>query len=236
MTWFRVDDGFYSHDKVIRIPRARRAEAVGTWTLCGTWAADKERDGVVPAHMVDELGGTEAGAQALVDVGLWRRRRDAFVFVNWAEFQPTREQLHERRQAESQRKAEYRARKARESGAASGRVPMGQNRDDASPVPSRPVDDDDQTLSGRPNSDTGSALDDSSTGVSPVVDSVVQAVAECCARQIHPLVAHDIIAFLDARRGPRAKPVQVPARYYAGAIRQSPAEVQQFIDERGLAA
>lgn len=135
MTWFKVDDGFYSHEKVLTIPRGLRAEAIGTWTLCGTWSADKDRDGYVPTHMIEELGATLAGAAALVDAKLWRRNRTGFVFVNWSEFQPTREEKAEKRRAESQRKAEYRARKAQESGGVSGNVPVGQNRDDVSPVP-----------------------------------------------------------------------------------------------------
>lgn len=141
MSWFKVDDGFYSHEKVLTIPRAIRAEAIGTWTLCGTWSADKDRDGYVPTHMIEELGATLEGAAALVDAKLWRRQRTGFVFINWAEFQPTREEKAEKRRAESQRKAEYRARKARESAGVSGNVPTGQDQDDAPPVPdpSRPV-------------------------------------------------------------------------------------------------
>lgn len=235
MTWFRVDDKFHAHDKVRRIPRAVRAEAVGTWTLAGSWSADMERDGFVPAHMIDELGGTEAGAAALVDVGLWRRRKDGFVFVNWAEFQPTRAELIEKRNAESQRKAEYRARKARESADASGDVPLGQRRDDT--LPSRPVPIDDVKQVARSSSrNNGSSSDDSSTGFSPVVESVVSAVAEHCGRTIHPLVVSDVTAWLDVRRGPRAKPIQNGARYYSNAIRQSAFEVQQMIDEKGLAS
>ena len=135
MSWFKVDDGFYSHEKVLTIPRAVRAQAVGTWTLCGTWSADKDRDGYVPAHMIEELGATLEGAAALVEAKLWRRQRTGFVFINWSEFQPTREEKAEKRRAESQHKAEYRARKARESAGVSGNVPTGQNQDDAPPVP-----------------------------------------------------------------------------------------------------
>jgi hypothetical protein len=135
MTWFKVDDGFYSHEKVLTIPRAVRAVALGTWIVCGTWSADKDRDGVVPAHMVEELGGTLEGAASLVAAKLWKRRKDGFVFVNWSEFQPTREEKAAKRIAESQRKAEYRARKARENAGVSADVPTGQDQDDAPPVP-----------------------------------------------------------------------------------------------------
>lgn len=53
---------------------------------------------------------------------------------------------------------------------------------------------------------------------------------------LHPLVVPDVIAFIDSRRGPRAKPVEVPTRYYPGVMRRSWAEVEQFIHDRGLAS
>lgn len=231
MTWYRVDDGFHSHDKVARIPRSIRAEAIGTWTLCGTWSADKERDGFVPAHIVDEVGGTAAGADALVAVKLWRRRRDGFAFVNWEEYQFTRAQLVEKRKSESERKAEYRARKARESGVESAHVPAGQERDPL--YPSRPVpDDEDQDTLPRPTSGKGPAFDD----LSPDVKSVVENVARYVDRDVHPLVVPDIVAWIENRRGPNAKPLQNRARYYATTIRSSWTELQQFIDKEGLAS
>lgn len=233
MTWFRVDDGFYSHPKVIRIPRSLRAEALGTWTLCGTWSTDKLQDGFVPEYMIEELGGTLAGAEALVAAGLWKRRarRAGFEFVHWEEFQFTREQVLEKRTAESRRKAEYRARKARQSEDVSEDVPSGHKRDPHHP--SRPVPIDDvPTVNGHPHVSGG----DERTDLSPAVQSVVENVAAFCRREIHPLFAVDVIEFIEGRRGPRARPLMNPPRYYASAIASSAAEVQQFIDEKGLAS
>lgn len=233
MSWFRVDDDFQSHEKVLRIPRAARAAAIGTWTLCGTWSAKHERDGFVPDYIVDELGGTIDGAEALVAVRLWRKNRNGYQFLNWSDYQPTRAQNDERRRAESARKADYRARKARESGGRSGDVPAGQQRDDVAPVPSRPGPENSQDNSGRPDLSSGPAFDD---GVlSPIVQNVVDAVLEACSRSIHPLVAHDVIAWIDDRRGPKARAVQNPTRYYPRAIIDSWAELQKHIDQNGLA-
>lgn len=122
MTWFKVDDGFYSHEKVVSIPRGVRAEAIGTWTLCGTWSAAKDRDGFVPAHMIEELGASSAGAEALVSAGLWKRRRGGgFQFVNWEKYQPTVTSKIEKRKSEAQRQADYRARNANDSKGSSQR-------------------------------------------------------------------------------------------------------------------
>lgn len=257
MTWFRVDDGFYSHAKVLAIPRAVRAEAIGTWTLCGSWSAHHERDGFVPDYMVDQLGGTIAGAEALVTVGLWRRRRNGFVFVNWKEHQPTREQLEEKRAANRARQAAFRARRAGAVTLDFDVEAQNENRngfdpflDDYPPEPndgagasrvtdalvrrSRPVPREDE-VSQVPASSQGDKRE-RRDDISPVVASVVEAVGAVCRRNISALVVWDIVDFLDGRRGPRAKPLQNPARYYARAIEGSPAEVQQFIDTKGLAS
>lgn len=253
MTWFRVDDGFYSHAKVVSIPRAIRAEVIGTWTLCGDWSADHERDGFVPFHMVDELGGTERGADVLVEVGLWRRRRNGFVFVNWKEHQPTRDQLEAKREGNRRRQAAFRARQehgavtldindpASEMIGVSDETPPDPSNDagvsrvtDALVTRSRPVPREDEVSQvGRSSSGNKRARSDDRD---PVVAAVVDAVAAICRRDIHGLVVWDIVAFLDGRRGPRAKPLQNPARYYARAIEGSPAEVQQYIDQKGLAS
>jgi len=133
MAWFKVDDGFYSHHKVILIPRSVRAEAIGTWTLCGTWSADKLKDGYVPSLMVEELGGTLAGAEALVAVKLWRPKTGGFQFINWSEFQPTRKKVEETRARERDRKSQYRS-KAHDSAVADGNVPVGHNRFPTTPT------------------------------------------------------------------------------------------------------
>lgn len=232
MTWFRVDDKFYSHEKVVQIPRGERAEAIGTWTLCGTWSAAHERDGFVPEHMLDELGATIAGAESLIRVHLWKRRRGGFVFVNWDEFQPTRAEKMEKRRSDSERQAAKRARDAAERAALSQRDTTGIQR--SRPVPSRP-EEEDQDSPTRPELRSDSPQDDAAVH-SPVVESVIRACSKHCARDLHPLVVHEVVAWLDARRGPNPPPLQVPARYYGSAIARSAFEVQQMIDEKGLTA
>ena len=38
MVWFKVDDGFYSSQKVLSMPRSCRLAAVGLWTMAGNWS------------------------------------------------------------------------------------------------------------------------------------------------------------------------------------------------------
>jgi hypothetical protein len=79
--WFPVDDGFYSHPKVLATSLAAR----GLWATAGSWCSDPAHhtDGVVPAHVLASLGGTPELAAELVTAGLWRRSRKGYVFHDW---------------------------------------------------------------------------------------------------------------------------------------------------------
>lgn len=241
MAWFRVDDKFHSHPKVKMIPRTVRAAAIGTWTLCGTWSADQERDGYVPEYMVDELGGTLEAAQALVDVKLWKRRRGGFQFLNWAEFNPTREQNDARREADRVRKAESRKgpRSASQQGV-SATDSAGKN-DDPNP-PSRPGPDptrspsDDQSsvenvtyLNARARG-TDDGL--STHGDDPVeIVSVVEQLRDVCGRDVPALFAWRVVEVIMSR--PRKRIVKSPTAYVLGAITRDPLGWQAFVDSDG---
>ena len=66
MPWFKVDDGFYDHPKVLEAGNA----AVGLWLRCATWSARQLTDGHVPAAIARGYGtGREirsSGAGAVV--------------------------------------------------------------------------------------------------------------------------------------------------------------------------
>jgi hypothetical protein len=123
MTWFKVDDQFATHQKVV----AAGNTAVGLWVRAGSWSAAQLTDGFVPHHMLAILGGKKADARRLVEVGLWHETEGGYLFHQWSDEgrQPTRQSVEERRQTDRERKAEARAERARqvaEERAASGNV------------------------------------------------------------------------------------------------------------------
>ena len=69
MSWFPVDDGAHSH------PKMRRAglEAVGLWTVSGSFCMAYLTDGFVPEWFVREKPKGMALAKRLVEAGLWRQ-------------------------------------------------------------------------------------------------------------------------------------------------------------------
>ena len=142
MTWFKVDDGFYSSKKVLSIPRAQRLAAVGLWTMAGNWSGRELSDGVVPKYVLDEIGATPKLRQALVTARLWLDRGEGTIeFHDWARYQPTRGEIEANREKERIRKEKYRSSHG-DKGGTDGGTPGGRGAEShgvsASPDPTRP--------------------------------------------------------------------------------------------------
>lgn len=116
MTWFRVDDSFPQHPKVLAIPRRDRVAAIGLWTLAGTWCAAQLTDGHLGGHMVAELAASQKHADLLVRVGLWETVEGGYQVHDYLDYNPSAEEVR----ADQARKHEAKARAGRAGGIASG--------------------------------------------------------------------------------------------------------------------
>jgi len=114
MVWFRVDDGFPTSRKVLSIPKRRRATAIGVWTLAGAWCARELTDGTLPRYALEEIPSGPQASADLVSSGLWIQRGPDFEFHDWAEYQPSREEVLKEREAHAARQKAYRDRKKAE--------------------------------------------------------------------------------------------------------------------------
>lgn len=112
MPWFKVDDGFYDHPKVLDLDLA----AVGLWTLAGAYCARHLTDGRVTFKQIRAIGGTRRQAEKLVEAGLWKAddappASRTYTFHGWTEYQPTRREVTAKRDEARERMAAARARK-----------------------------------------------------------------------------------------------------------------------------
>lgn len=111
MAWFKVDDGFPTHRKVLAIPRGpRRLSAVGAWTLAGAWSSANGTEGRIPAHVVDELGIPPKVVADLLASGLWRSEDDGQQMHDFLDYNPSAAQVAADREA-----ARVRQQRAREA-------------------------------------------------------------------------------------------------------------------------
>lgn len=108
MPWFKVDDTFPHHAKVLTAGNA----AVGLWVRAGAWSMQQLTDGYVPKHVAQTMG-TRAEAGRLVDAGLWQPVEGGYQFHEWEQRQPSKvdvlsERESNRRRADLHRDPELR--------------------------------------------------------------------------------------------------------------------------------
>jgi hypothetical protein len=231
---FYVDDRFYGSGPVLRIPRVSRAAAIGTWLLCGTWSAAFLKDGYVPEHMVDELGGTIAGAEFLVEVGLWRRHRNGgYVFKDWAKWQKTRAQVEKYREGERARKALARAKPV-----TTGPLPSGQPQDSevSNPHPStKPTDDRDPSEGEARRAPASTDGPSSHNGYKPVetgradLGRILDRIRELVGAEVelHPLHASAVAEYFLSRK--RGEPPRMATRYVLACITKHANAVANYL-------
>jgi hypothetical protein len=100
VTWFKVDDSFHAHPKVL----ATDADALGLWVVAGSWSGANLTDGFVPDHVLTRLLPDAVNlARKLITAGLWRKARGGYRFHDWGEFNPKREDVEAERKAARER-------------------------------------------------------------------------------------------------------------------------------------
>lgn len=95
MTWFKVDDGFWSHPKVLELT----AEAIALWVRAGSYSSKHLTDGYIGHSVLNLLRGTEDQASELIASGLWESAENGWLFHDWPHYQDTREIVENRRES-----------------------------------------------------------------------------------------------------------------------------------------
>lgn len=112
MTWFKVDDAFWSHPKVVAAGNA----AIGLWLRCGTYAAQHLTDGFIPAAIAKQLG-SAGSIGKLVAAGLWEPVDNrpgsvdgacGYLMHDWGDYQPYRSVALQLRENSAERQRKYR--------------------------------------------------------------------------------------------------------------------------------
>lgn len=170
MSWFRIDDKFHSHSKVLMAGNA----ATGLYTRCGAWSCDQGTDGMIPRHVARSFGSTRE-ITSLVSCGLWAEVETGYVMPDFLDFNPSAAEVEAKRQARAeagakggQRSGETRRSKGEAN--ASGLLDVCFDGDEANtnPVPSRPV----------PSHENKSSLNSESVGTTEEDDLVRSIIGE----------------------------------------------------------
>lgn len=105
MGWFRLDDGFGDHPKIIEVGNP----GAGLYARCGAWCAKHLTDGYIPEAMGRSWGHPRT-AQALEISGLWVPVHGGWQMHDYLDYNPSREDAEADKKAAAQRQKAYRER------------------------------------------------------------------------------------------------------------------------------
>ena len=112
MSWVRLECSFPRNPKVLDLVHAKGFRAVTAYIAGLAYSGEHGLDGFLPESALPYLHATTATASQLVAVGLWDPQHGGWDIHDWADYQPTSEQV-ERRKAAAKRNAEARWKKQR---------------------------------------------------------------------------------------------------------------------------
>lgn len=98
MVWFKIDDGWWAHPKVLSVSD----RAIALWARAGSWSSQQLTGGLIPASTLRLLGASKASAQELVSVGLWEQNGTSYLFHDWHVYNFDADSVQAKRDAESE--------------------------------------------------------------------------------------------------------------------------------------
>ena len=101
MSWFKIDDGFWSHPKIL----ALSPEAIALWVRAGSWCSQQLTDGQVQRHVLPLFMSSPDVVQELVTAELWEVKPFGFEFHDWLVYQLSRDEVMAKRAANAKRQA-----------------------------------------------------------------------------------------------------------------------------------
>lgn len=215
MPWFKVDDALSMHMKAF----AAGNQALGLWVRAGSWSMHQLSDGFIPRGVVAALGGNWDDAAALINAGLWHEAPEGYQFHDWAEYQPTREQVLAERAAAAERKRQSRAKSRKESHRDGGGTAGGSHSSPSRPDPTHGLTD----YISQSNDEIRSETVIRELGIDP--QRLIAHIREKTGRQVGFVAASGVALTVLARSENVAK----PQAYVLAAITRDPQEIRDLL-------
>jgi hypothetical protein len=111
MPWARLDDSFYDHPKTLAL--AGRSPAAGFLHVRAiTYCCKHLTDGFFPKSLVETLVPVQRDRDeqlaALIEIGLWYDRGEQYAIHDFQDYQPTKDEVAEKRRKDRERKRQER--------------------------------------------------------------------------------------------------------------------------------
>jgi hypothetical protein len=106
VTWFKIDDGFDNHPKIIKVGNA----AAGLYVRCGAYCARHLTDGFISNEICRQYGSKRL-FMLLVKEGLWEPTSDGYIMHDYLSYNPSRAEVEAERKAAAERQRQSRERR-----------------------------------------------------------------------------------------------------------------------------
>ncbi len=98
MQWVRLDVAFPRNHKVLALLAQRNGSNAVVTYVCGlAYAGEQGTNGFIPREALAHIHGSLRNAEALTDAGLWHKQAGGWVVNGWEEFQPSTEEMKQRK-------------------------------------------------------------------------------------------------------------------------------------------
>lgn len=111
--WTRLDDDFYDHPRIV----AAGNEGAGVFCRCLSYCGRYLTDGFVPGEVAARIANGDVGVlRTLLEVGLLEQTDGGFVLRDFLDYNPTADEVKQRRERISEARREAGRRGGRRSG------------------------------------------------------------------------------------------------------------------------
>lgn len=97
LPWVRLDTQFAANPKFLYLIEDGRWRSIVVWVAGLAYAGAHGTDGFIPKSALCTFHGTLKDAKNLVEVGLWNESLGGWEVNSWAEFQPSSQEMEDRR-------------------------------------------------------------------------------------------------------------------------------------------
>lgn len=97
LNWVRLDTQFATNPKILYLVEDKAWRAINTYIFGLGYSGQHGTDGFIPRAALPFLHATKREADKLIDVGLWIPSPSGWDINGWAEFQPSTQEMKDRR-------------------------------------------------------------------------------------------------------------------------------------------